>query len=196
MNADQVIEGIGKAVTAAKPAQEYCLFWLDYWWWMCMTKSEWASWVQGIAVCIALIAPFVVWLISKSRERRVAKEILKGCEERLGKIKKYLNDGYSVLGYEASFLEVSDLVESCIKFVKDNRSIVDANSNKFDPLLKSKIIEFYRIIDLFADDVIISKTRFNDAMQRNYVNPHLLYSRFKELKIEELISSIINDLGN
>ena len=55
MNADQVIEGIGKVVAAAKPAQEYCLLWSDYWWWMCMTKAEWSGWAQAIGSIVALL---------------------------------------------------------------------------------------------------------------------------------------------
>lgn len=53
MNADQVIEGIGRAVEATKPAQEYCLFWLDLWP-MCMTKAEWSGWMQVFGVMIAI----------------------------------------------------------------------------------------------------------------------------------------------
>ncbi|MDH1477783.1 hypothetical protein N5F13_25190 [Comamonas thiooxydans] len=58
MNADQVIDGIGKAVAATNPAQEYCLF---YWniWPMCMAKTEWISLVSAVgtigAVWVALV---------------------------------------------------------------------------------------------------------------------------------------------
>lgn len=65
MNADQVIEGIGKAVEAAKPAQEYCLF---YWndWPMCMTKAEWAGWMQAGGALLAIVA---TWYITSAQQR-------------------------------------------------------------------------------------------------------------------------------
>lgn len=34
---------------------EYCLFWID-WWPMCMSKTEWASWVQALGGLIAIVA--------------------------------------------------------------------------------------------------------------------------------------------
>lgn len=61
MNADQVIEGIGNAVAGAKPSQEYCLLWVDYWP-LCMTKSEWAGWVQAVGSVLAIVVGVVlVW---------------------------------------------------------------------------------------------------------------------------------------
>lgn len=65
MNADEVIEGIGKAAAAANSAQEYCLF---YWnvWPMCMTKAEWASWMQALGVVVTLI----IMLIGIQNERK------------------------------------------------------------------------------------------------------------------------------
>lgn len=71
MNAGQVIEGIGKAV-AANATQEYCLFWSDYWWWMCMTKAEWAGWMQAIFSVLAILASGFIsmWLVHQDRESR------------------------------------------------------------------------------------------------------------------------------
>ncbi|WP_370682227.1 hypothetical protein [Comamonas sp. GB3 AK4-5] len=61
MNADQVIEGIGKAIVAVSPAQEYCALWIDSWA-TCMTKSEWSGWVQAIGSVLAICA--AVWVFS------------------------------------------------------------------------------------------------------------------------------------
>lgn len=59
MKTDQLIEGIGQAVAATKPMQEYCLFWWD-WWPMCMTKAEWSGWMQAIGALAALA--IAMWL--------------------------------------------------------------------------------------------------------------------------------------
>lgn len=76
MNADQVIEGIGKAV-AANSTQEYCLFWSDYWWWMCMTKDEWSGWMQAVgtfaAILFALALPFMQNKFRRARTYVLAK---------------------------------------------------------------------------------------------------------------------------
>lgn len=53
MNVDQVMDGIGKAVAATKPTQEYCFLWIDHWS-MCMTKSEWSGWMQAFGAVLAL----------------------------------------------------------------------------------------------------------------------------------------------
>ena len=67
MNADQVIEGIGKAVAAAKPGQEYCFLWIDHWS-TCMTKSEWSGWMQAIFSVLAIVAALFI----ATRQRRQA----------------------------------------------------------------------------------------------------------------------------
>lgn len=58
-----------KPVEAAKAAAEYCLFWCDSWW-LCLTKDEWASWVQAIGTVAAVLASglFVWW---ENHQRRM-----------------------------------------------------------------------------------------------------------------------------
>lgn len=53
MDANQLAEAIARAVELAKPAQEYCFLWID-WWPMCMTKAEWSGWMQAIGSALAL----------------------------------------------------------------------------------------------------------------------------------------------
>ena len=64
MKTEQLIEGIGKAVAANQPAQEYCLFWWD-WWPMCMTKGEWSGWMQAIGAVAAIV---IVWWQTNSQK--------------------------------------------------------------------------------------------------------------------------------
>lgn len=70
MNADQVIQGIGDAVAAAKPAQEYCFLGCQHWS-MCMTKSEWSGWMQAISSVVAICASaLLAWWFSRAELRR------------------------------------------------------------------------------------------------------------------------------
>ncbi len=50
MDVDQLISGIGSAVASAQ-SQNICVFW-------CMTKSEWASWVQAGGSVVAIFSGF------------------------------------------------------------------------------------------------------------------------------------------
>lgn len=62
--------------------QEYCLLFVDRWaWWhdhwaMCMTRGEWASWVQGIGTIIAVVASawVVRWQVRQAQNADTAKE--------------------------------------------------------------------------------------------------------------------------
>ncbi len=62
--------------------QEYCLLFVDRWaWWsdhwaMCMTRSEWASWVQGIGTILAVVASawVVRWQVQQAQNADTAKE--------------------------------------------------------------------------------------------------------------------------
>lgn len=73
MNADQVIEGVGKAVVAAMPGDEYCFLWVD-WWATCMNKSEWSGWIQAYAVVIALALPYFSAKINRWNSLKLALE--------------------------------------------------------------------------------------------------------------------------
>ena len=79
MNADQVIEGIGNVVAAAKPVQEYCFLWID-WWPLCMTKAEWSGWMQAlgtfVAILFALALPFMQNKFRRARTYVLAKHAL------------------------------------------------------------------------------------------------------------------------
>ena len=71
MNADQIIEGIGKAVAATKPVPEYCFLWIDHWS-TCMTKSEWSGWMQAVFSVIAILA--AVRISTRQRREDLADE--------------------------------------------------------------------------------------------------------------------------
>lgn len=58
-------------------ADEYCLFCID-WWPLCLTKSEWAAWVQAFAVVITLAIPLGKFLYKKCKSRKLVKNL--ACE--------------------------------------------------------------------------------------------------------------------
>lgn len=62
MDADQVISGIGAAVASAQ-SPNYCVYW-------CMTKSEWASWVQAVGSIFALIVAIGLAMWSRFEDRK------------------------------------------------------------------------------------------------------------------------------
>ncbi|WP_156179791.1 hypothetical protein [Delftia lacustris] len=76
MDANEIYNGIAKAVEAAQPAQEYCLKYFDQTWRTCMTKAEWSGWAQAVfsvfAIFIAAIVPYVENLISRSNKEKEA----------------------------------------------------------------------------------------------------------------------------
>lgn len=47
---------------------EYCLFW-SQWWPLCMSRSDWASWTQGIGTVLAVVAAVLV-ARQQSRQQR------------------------------------------------------------------------------------------------------------------------------
>lgn len=78
MNEDQLVAAIARAVEAAKPAQEYCFLWIN-WWATCMTKAEWSGWMQAIGAIIGLITAitlpfFLRWLEKREVTKRAWDE--------------------------------------------------------------------------------------------------------------------------
>lgn len=73
MNADQVIDGIGKAVAATKPTQEYCFLWIDHWS-TCMTKSEWSGWMQAIGAVAAILGSLYIATRQERKQLHLAKK--------------------------------------------------------------------------------------------------------------------------
>lgn len=64
MDTNQVLEGIGAAVSAVKPAQEYCLFGFCgvTWWPVCMSKSEWINlFAACVTFFVGLLALYLPW---------------------------------------------------------------------------------------------------------------------------------------
>lgn len=74
MDANQLIKSLGEAAAAAKPPQEYCLMWIDHWS-MCMTKSEWASWIQAFGAISAILG--AAWIAARQERnaRRQSKQL-------------------------------------------------------------------------------------------------------------------------
>lgn len=64
MDTNQLLEGIGAAVAAAKPATNYCLFGFCgvTWWPVCLTKSEWINLLSAFGTFfVGLLALYLPW---------------------------------------------------------------------------------------------------------------------------------------
>lgn len=79
METNQLIEALARAVELAKPAQEYCFLWID-WWATCMTKAEWSGWMQAIGAALALVVaialPYIQARHAHIKNYRMAKNCL------------------------------------------------------------------------------------------------------------------------
>lgn len=64
MDTDKLMKALGDAAAAARPSQEYCLFWYDSWA-TCMTKAEWSGWMQAIGALVALLVAIGIPLLQK-----------------------------------------------------------------------------------------------------------------------------------
>lgn len=116
MNTNQVIEGIGKAVAATQPAQEYCLFWWD-WWPMCMTKGEWSGWMQAIgtfaAILFAIALPFLQNKLQRARSFVMAR-----------------NSFVQLVG-------IYEVIQIAMRQGQDARSAIIANNANIESLFKA-----------------------------------------------------------
>ncbi|WP_448677311.1 hypothetical protein [Delftia acidovorans] len=74
MDASEIYNGIATAVEAAKPAQEYCLKYLDQTWGTCMTKAEWSGWAQAVFSVAAIFSGFIALFVASALQRKVEKE--------------------------------------------------------------------------------------------------------------------------
>lgn len=89
MDANQLAEAIARAVEAAKPAQDYC--WGLLGWSACMSKSEWAAWVQAVFSIVAIGAAFLVawishylhWQSERRRQLELADQVALRVARRL-----------------------------------------------------------------------------------------------------------------
>lgn len=67
-----------QAVSASTDGQmvnqpiEYCFLWID-WWVVCMTKSEWAGWVQAVGSVLALVGAFLVVKLQYAKQVHLQK---------------------------------------------------------------------------------------------------------------------------
>lgn len=72
MNADQVVEGIGKAVAAAEPVKEICWPQIDGV--MCFTKTEWISFIGLPISLVAAVGTLLAVVVSLSLARGSEKK--------------------------------------------------------------------------------------------------------------------------
>ncbi|MFG0610870.1 hypothetical protein [Delftia sp. WSY_14] len=145
----QAISATQEFVKAAKTfvgnSQEYCLFWTD-WWPICMTKSEWASWVQATVVLLTIFLTFTSYAISRSRKRKVISSRLKSFDNSLSSAKGYLKTRQINDAIALNDREILILYRSCIKNISDSKELVTNLSLAFGDGYTNQIIEFFRAV--------------------------------------------------
>ncbi|MDX4955318.1 hypothetical protein [Delftia acidovorans] len=73
MDVDQLVSGID-SVVASSQSQNYCVIW-------CMTKSEWASWVQAGGSIIAIVVTFVIASLDSIRTKKAQRHAARDLRE-------------------------------------------------------------------------------------------------------------------
>lgn len=109
MDSNQLTNALVDAAAAAKPAQEYCLAWIQQEWWSCMTKAEWSGWMQAVFSVVAIVAALVTallihWLAGRREAGRallIADQIALGVSRRVA---VFLNsETATLIGVKAVF---------------------------------------------------------------------------------------------
>lgn len=179
MDTNQLINGIGAAVAAAKPAQEYCFLWSE-WWPMCMTKSEWSSWVQAFAVIFALALPWILNKRSRIRSLKSALLFVDQFRKSLGNLIWSVHH-FEKDGLFQSYTEIILSVEN-IKEIKLRPEFLTSLS-KFDSDLTHKLL-------LAVDELSEAKAQIKHyADEKIGVNPQSVQGiAFR------ILSGILNDL--
>ncbi|WP_157759999.1 hypothetical protein [Delftia acidovorans] len=144
MDAVDIYNGIARAVEAAKPAQEYCFFWIPHWS-TCLTKSEWASWIQAFGILSFLYGP---WILSKLRRKRL-KRALEDIKWKIYTSKKYADSAYKHL--EKNCVDSSYKTASWSYVYENIRRLEDIDEHAisvvevFNESIVRKILEFNRL---------------------------------------------------
>lgn len=104
METNQLVENMARAIESAKPAQEYCFLWND-WWASCMTKAEWSGWMQAFGAALALVVaialPYIQARNAHVKNYRMAKNCLMhqlGALLAIQAFAQLRGDGLSALG--------------------------------------------------------------------------------------------------
>lgn len=121
MDVNQLIDGIGAATAAAKPVQEYCLLFIN-WWPMCMTKSEWSGWVQSFGVVFALGAPLIKWRIDLFRAKPTAQDAYREAmrwSKNAKRLELITGKGSALYG------PASTLIKEALEIVRTTRNLTD-----------------------------------------------------------------------
>lgn len=166
MNADQLITEIGKSVAEAKSAQEYCLFWSDYWW-MCMNKSEWAAWIQALGVFSAFIIAW--WVNKKNRENELLRRVIEKSEAEKNRL-IFLQEDISTFAAYLEYMKIQPghvpLSKNYIQFlsasddyrVSEQPGLYFINGVQGWKHLKSRVVDYYFLNNNAPNVFFVNKT--------------------------------------
>lgn len=156
---------------------EYCLFHKYDWWWFCLEKGEWASWVQAIGALIAIIFT-IGQIIIASRSAKKQRE-----EKR------------AVVNAQISHLEkrsaqtIYDLVWQIQASNQASRMLISdpENSRLLDVLQLSKAIQLQDLPDPENVTRVLEVLRVTEEVRNIYVRQRaLLKDETDQLSPDEL----------
>lgn len=169
MNVDQVIAGIGSAVASAQ-SQNICVYW-------CMTKSEWASWVQAAGSILALVVAIGLAVWSRWAEKRNLKVIeAKEAESRSHMARNARLNAERFIGLASSSIEG---IEDALRFNPSKRDVLLRGTSAIEALAVSRTIDLNMLDIVSATTVLAARSICNQLdlllqeERRSLANPPL-----------------------
>lgn len=169
MNADQLIENLGKAAAAAKPADEYCLLGIN-WWATCMTKSEWSGWAQFLAVAFTLLAPFVIAYRKEKQAKKLMVTLIEDISFNLEFLKAIARDAASADKEDAEHV-LTD-IEMRFKYLREPIYLQLDALNMLSPATAVQLLTAIAIIKSRAELIKGLRAR-EDIIKNKHLYLHL-----------------------
>ena len=118
----------GNLINVAIKSDEYCFLWID-WWATCLTKSEWAAWIQAIFSILAIFGSayianrqFIKGEVVK--EESAARQLmqfyahLKNYYEQLSEIEKTIYEGQFSIDSMLNFYNLVNEIFTLLKAIR------------------------------------------------------------------------------
>lgn len=149
MDVDQLISGIGSAVASAQ-SQNICVYW-------CMTKSEWASWVQAVGSIVGLAVAIGIAAWSRCAEKRKIADDNRKIADDLLRIERDTR-----LNVERFISLASASIESIDQIFKSGattrRDVLLRGTAATEALEISKVVDLNRLDQISASTVLAARS--------------------------------------
>lgn len=207
MDPNQLIKALGDAAVNAKPAQEYCLFWWD-WWPMCMTKGEWSGWMQAIGSIVTVgLAVYVPYAERRRERRQDIEKSLASAKLWFGRNKQTLDSLVTIvniLNDEVSKDKSAEEVTRSVELFRDNFSqIVVPEKNELlnfeslsfpgDKGIDPIGVDFYQAYSSFLNSVNTQLLWLEKVKYGDYKVPNIASPNQNETGVDPILKSLIKN---